>query len=461
MIASVEDALLDTASGLTHTQLCRHTTHLVATADPDGYQQRCHKARDDRRVEFTPLPDGMAKLTWILPAAEARLLFDQTRKDAKALPTDDRTTDQKRCDALLDRVLGDNRDWNARTFVTIPIETLMGLTNDPGPLTGYGPIAADNARTLALHGPRRGILLNEYRHATAISTTTYRPTTLLKELEHAHAGGTCTAPGCTTPIQEHDHITPWPLGHTKATNTQGLCTWHHPPQTRQLSRHPRHRRNPPMDHPTRPPPHHPTPSLLTAHAPVLSQLNSDSSAATTKGWSRLWWGTVAASTALHPIYPALDDRPPPPAFVPDAEWYPSGMVAHIVATTVDCADPNRLADFWSAVLGYKTLQAGHSTDGTAFVEIGPPDRESDHDGGGLVLFEQVPDGAPKSGKNRLHLDVAAPPGQYRLEVERILGLGATHPDIGQRGDEPWTVLADPEGNEFCVLDRDKPAGANG
>jgi catechol 2,3-dioxygenase-like lactoylglutathione lyase family enzyme len=134
------------------------------------------------------------------------------------------------------------------------------------------------------------------------------------------------------------------------------------------------------------------------------------------------------------------------------------MVAHIVATTVDCADPNRLADFWSAVLGYRTVQTGHSTDGTLFVEIGPSDRTS---AGGVVLFEQVPDCTAKTGKNRLHLDIAAPSGQYRLEVERIIGLGATHPDIGQRGDEPWTVLADPEGNEFCVLDRDKPGNAGG
>ncbi|GAA3440507.1 HNH endonuclease signature motif containing protein [Kutzneria kofuensis] len=227
LVTEVEDALVDVAAGLNRTQLCRKTTALVAHADPDGYEQRCHKATKDRRVEFSPLPDGMAKLTWILPATDAHVVFQQLCKDAKALPADDRTTDQKRSDVLLDRLRGTTRDWNVRTFVTLSMETLMGLTNDPGHLAGYGPISADAARELAMHGPWRGILLDEHRHATAITTDTYRPTTLMKEFAHASAGGTCTAPGCASPIQEYDHITPWPQGETEPANLQGLCAWHH------------------------------------------------------------------------------------------------------------------------------------------------------------------------------------------------------------------------------------------
>ncbi|WP_345034448.1 HNH endonuclease signature motif containing protein [Kutzneria kofuensis] len=49
----------------------------------------------------------------------------------------------------------------------------------------------------------------------------------MKEFAHVSAGGTCTAPGCASPIQELDHITPWPAGHTTPANLQGLCTWHH------------------------------------------------------------------------------------------------------------------------------------------------------------------------------------------------------------------------------------------
>lgn len=128
------------------------------------------------------------------------------------------------------------------------------------------------------------------------------------------------------------------------------------------------------------------------------------------------------------------------------------MVTHIVATTIDCTDPNRLAEFWTKVLGYQVVQTGTSTDGTAFVEIGPSDLGTD---GCALLFEQVPDPTPKTGKNRVHLDLAAPIGRYQAEINHILGLGAQKADIGQGNDEPWTVLTDPEGNEFCVLDRDK------
>src|ERR1700742_1557909 len=132
LVKQVEDALVDVAAGLNHTQLCRKTTGLVAQADPEGYERRCQKAKAERRVEYSPLPDGMAKLGWILPATEARVIHEQVCRDAKNLPKDDRTTDQKRCDVLLDRVLGKTRDWNVRTYVTISMETLLGLTNDPG-----------------------------------------------------------------------------------------------------------------------------------------------------------------------------------------------------------------------------------------------------------------------------------------------------------------------------------------
>jgi hypothetical protein len=73
------------------------------------------------------------------------------------------------------------------------------------------------------------------------------------------------------------------------------------------------------------------------------------------------------------------------------------------------------------------------------------------DGTGPFLTFGPPTGDAKATKNRLHLDVAPTPGgDQRTEVERLLRLGATHVDIGQR-DVPWVVLADPDGNELCVL----------
>jgi 5-methylcytosine-specific restriction endonuclease McrA len=226
-VAEVDHDLAEVAGGLTRSQLCRRTTALVAKADPEGYERRCKKAREERRVEFSPLPDGMAKLMWILPAAEARELFQQLCADAKGLPVDERTTDQKRCDVLMERVLGQRTEWNVRTFVTVWMETLMRLNDEPGQLAGYGPIEAGVARELAMRGPWRGIVLDEYRRAAAISKNTYRPSRLMKEFGHVRSGGTCAAPGCTRPIEEHDHITPWPGGGTEAANLQGLCRRHH------------------------------------------------------------------------------------------------------------------------------------------------------------------------------------------------------------------------------------------
>jgi hypothetical protein len=66
-----------------------------------------------------------------------------------------------------------------------------------------------------------------------------------------------------------------------------------------------------------------------------------------------------------------------------------------------------------------------------------------------MFFAQVPE--DKVAKNRIHFDVSPVDVPQADEVERILALGATRADIGQTGEESWTVLADPEGNEFCVL----------
>ena len=86
------------------------------------------------------------------------------------------------------------------------------------------------------------------------------------------------------------------------------------------------------------------------------------------------------------------------------------------------------------------------------------DRESDgnvvlrSDGGGLSVWLQ-PTGAAKAGKNRDHPDLVADDGDVEGEIARLLTLGAVRADVGQSGDEGFTVLADPEGNEFCLLHR--------
>ncbi|MFF5171684.1 VOC family protein [Micromonospora sp. NPDC000089] len=106
------------------------------------------------------------------------------------------------------------------------------------------------------------------------------------------------------------------------------------------------------------------------------------------------------------------------------------------SVTVDARDPARLAAWWAEVLGYRVV-----TEKPDEVEI----RQSAERLPGMVF---VPVAAGKTVKNRLHLDLR--PHDREAEVERLVDMGARHVDVGQ-GDADWTVLADPEGNEFCVL----------
>ena len=106
------------------------------------------------------------------------------------------------------------------------------------------------------------------------------------------------------------------------------------------------------------------------------------------------------------------------------------------SVVVDCHDMGRVARFWSAALGLP-LQ-GPDSDGLFWLEPGggAPD----------LLFLPVPES--KTVKNRLHLDLR--PDDQAHEVARLESMGARRVDIGQ-GDVSWIVMADPEGNEFCVL----------
>jgi predicted enzyme related to lactoylglutathione lyase len=109
---------------------------------------------------------------------------------------------------------------------------------------------------------------------------------------------------------------------------------------------------------------------------------------------------------------------------------------HIV---VDAHDLPRLARFWAQVLGWRILSERERE-----VVIGPDETAAIG-----MCFMPVPDA--KTVKNRVHLDLTTGPDDRDAEIERLLQLGARRVDIGQIGDESWIVLADPEGNEFCVV----------
>ncbi|MFJ6434267.1 VOC family protein [Streptomyces sp. NPDC091416] len=131
------------------------------------------------------------------------------------------------------------------------------------------------------------------------------------------------------------------------------------------------------------------------------------------------------------------------------------MTSRFTELVIDCHDPQALAAFWCQVLDFTVLDSSEDK-----VEIGSwePTAEAVRAGqmAPTMMFIRVPE--RKTAKNRLHLDVSPIDTGTEAEVARLLGLGATRVDVGQGPARSWTVMADPEGNEFDVVRSLAPAG---
>jgi catechol 2,3-dioxygenase-like lactoylglutathione lyase family enzyme len=125
--------------------------------------------------------------------------------------------------------------------------------------------------------------------------------------------------------------------------------------------------------------------------------------------------------------------------------YVAAMACRISELVLECRDPELLARFWCEVLDFVVL--GREEDGS--IEIGARDGF----GGAQPTIILSPHDEPTKAKSRLHIDVNATDRDQDAELERLLGIGARPADVGQTGEESWHVLADPEGNEFCLLRR--------
>ncbi len=120
-------------------------------------------------------------------------------------------------------------------------------------------------------------------------------------------------------------------------------------------------------------------------------------------------------------------------------WQTVGMPVRLHHIVIDAHDLPALARFWTQALGWKILSERERE-----IVIG-----TDENAPVGICFMPVTD--PKTVKNRVHLDLTSSAADRDQEIGRLLGLGARRVDIGQTGAESWVVLADPEGNEFCVV----------
>ena len=140
-------------------------------------------------------------------------------------------------------------------------------------------------------------------------------------------------------------------------------------------------------------------------------------------------------------------------------------MAYDFQVAIDCSSPHELADWWAEVLGWEVeaqdeafirrmVDEGHASEEQtvrhrgALVWRAGAAITSPEPGRPRVLFQEVPE--PKAGKNRLHLDLHPGEGRRAGEVERLTALGASVLREVREPSGTWVVMADPEGNEFCV-----------
>lgn len=119
------------------------------------------------------------------------------------------------------------------------------------------------------------------------------------------------------------------------------------------------------------------------------------------------------------------------------------MTSVLTEMQIDCENPERVCSFWCAVLGWRPVN-----DERGFWWASA---SGDYTARPMLVFVHVPE--KKTTKNRLHIDISPSGCDQAQELERLLGLGATRADVGQGPDVGWVVLADIEGNEFCLLGR--------
>ncbi|WP_426938939.1 DUF222 domain-containing protein [Pseudarthrobacter sp. S3] len=205
---------------------------------PDSIEKRHTRSAADRRLEYSPDRDAMAWLSAYRPADQASGIWDRATTAARALqgPTESRTLTQLRADSASAWLLGGQADLipspKAQVLVTVPVFALMGLTDEPAILDGYGPIPPSMARALVADGadsfhrvltdPRDGAPLE-------IGRDSYRVPKAMRQWLRLR-DGKCPFPGCSNQSldNEADHLLAWHQGGTTGISNLGQpCPKHH------------------------------------------------------------------------------------------------------------------------------------------------------------------------------------------------------------------------------------------
>ena len=236
--AQVEQRVLDKGGRPSHQAFTAATRRAVLAVDPDGAQQRADLRKADRHVRLVPDDDGMARLQLLVPAVQAQCVYQLlTRLGRQALaadPADTRSLDQARADVAIDLLLGRDRDFppiQVEVQVVVPVTTLLGMSDAPGELPGYGPLPAGIARQLAdqPNSTWRRILTDPLSGALVEVGDRRFPSPA--QVRHVKARDRrCIFPGCGRPAAhcDVDHTLDYAIGgRTLRTNMGSLCRRHH------------------------------------------------------------------------------------------------------------------------------------------------------------------------------------------------------------------------------------------
>nr|CTQ95771.1 hypothetical protein [Kibdelosporangium sp. MJ126-NF4] len=197
---AVEEAVLAQGPHASYQEYRRALRRQAMKVDPEAAERKRKQKLEDRDVVARKSEDGSSRLVATMLAGEAESAYNilnHLAHKAKT-PDDTRTLAQRRADALTDLLLGKERQHvRANINVTVPLSTLIGLNNQPGELSEYGPITAEQCRELARNGVLRRLVTDDFGHLLDVSPRRYASASLTDLIRMRDR--TCRQPGCRVP----------------------------------------------------------------------------------------------------------------------------------------------------------------------------------------------------------------------------------------------------------------------